>query len=152
MAGNAPAPYDHYRLADADVVPADATPGIYRVVGTDDESVTLLRVTDGDGRRRHTGELLTIDDETLSAFEPTENPDGNRALGATIASQLDGLVWQLRAFGQSLADRPVLSTAAGIVLAAGLVGEQFVAGPDWWFGVAVFAGSLGLAAIGSHLL
>ena len=84
MTANAPAAYDHYRLADADVVAANATPGIYRVVGTDDEAITLLRVAGADGRRRHTGDLLTVDDGTLSAFEPAENPDGNRPISATL--------------------------------------------------------------------
>lgn len=49
----APSPLDH-------VVPTDADypDGVYRVVGTGDGPVTLLRVTDAAGRRAHTGELV----------------------------------------------------------------------------------------------
>ncbi|QIB72785.1 hypothetical protein G3I44_01970 [Halogeometricum borinquense] len=46
----APAVYDHYRADDAAV-----SDGVYRVVGTDDETVTLLRVADADGRRSNVG-------------------------------------------------------------------------------------------------
>ncbi|MFC6756532.1 hypothetical protein ACFQER_07320 [Halomicroarcula sp. GCM10025894] len=42
--------YDHLRSTDPDDDDA-----VYRVVGTRPESVTLLRVSDGDGRRANTG-------------------------------------------------------------------------------------------------
>lgn len=60
----------HYRPA------TDATdPGVYRVVGTSDE-VALLRLTDGEGERIHTGELLRVPRDALeSSFEPASNPD-----------------------------------------------------------------------------
>lgn len=143
--------FDHVRLSgDADAV--DATPAVYRVVGTDDESLTLLRVTDAEGRRANTGDLLHVEREHLSAFESAENPDDNRSFAAALAGQVDGLTWQLRVFGRSLAARPLPSAVALAVVTVGLVGDQFLAGPDWAFGLAVFAGSLAVAALGSNLL
>jgi len=151
MADTSLSVFDHVRLAEDSDVVADAIPGVYRVVGTDDESVTLLRVTDADGRRANTGELRTVERAHLSAFEPADNPDDNRSPVAALAGVVDGFGWQLRVFGRSLAARPLLSVAALIVVAVGLVGDQFLAGPDWAFGLAVFAGSLALAALGSNL-
>ncbi|MFT4891928.1 MAG: hypothetical protein ACI9YT_002865 [Halobacteriales archaeon] len=60
----------HYRPT------TDATdPGVYRVVGTSDD-VVLLRLTDGEGGRIHTGELLRVPRDALeSSFEPASNPD-----------------------------------------------------------------------------
>ncbi len=143
--------FDHVRLVEDSDAVADAMPGVYRVVGTHDDSFTLLRVTDADGHRANTGDLLSVEHAHLSAFEPADNPDGNRSPVAALAGAADGLVWQLRVFGRSLAARPLLSVAALIVAAVGLVGDQFLAGPDWAFGLAVFAGSLALAALGSNL-
>lgn len=150
---DSPAVYDHLRLAETDTVPAvEATPGVYRVVGTEETTVTLLRVADVEGRRANTGELLTVERDALGTFEPTDNPDGNRSLAAAFAGQLDGLVWQLRTFGRSLAARPALSVVALAVLLVGATGERFLSGPEWAFTAAVFAGSLGVAVIGSNLV
>lgn len=64
-------PYDHVRATDQSPV----APGVYRVVGTGDP-VTLVRVADDDGRRRNTGEVVSVPAATLSAsFDPAENPD-----------------------------------------------------------------------------
>jgi hypothetical protein len=71
-----PAVSDHYRASDGT---AGVDNGVYRVVGTADETVTLLRVGDADGRRVHTGEIETVEPDALTAFEPAENPDGNRS-------------------------------------------------------------------------
>jgi len=87
-----PAPYDHFRATPS----ADADPGIYRVVGTSETTVTLLRVTDGDGTRRATGDLCRVSLATLdSDFEPAENPgDGGigsfvRAITAAVKSAFE---------------------------------------------------------------
>lgn len=60
----------HYRPT------TDATePGVYRVVGAEG-NVVLLRLTDGDGNRIHTGELVRVPGDVLtSSFEPAPNPD-----------------------------------------------------------------------------
>jgi len=67
-----PNPYDHFETNAG----ASVEPGVYRVVGTVDNEVTLLRVADSSGTRRHTGTVVTVSVATLLAdFEPTENPD-----------------------------------------------------------------------------
>lgn len=141
--------FDHVRLDEERAASNRATSGIYRVVGTGDETVTLLRVADADERREHTGELLAADRASLASFEPAENPDGNQSPTAAVAGALDGLAWQFRTFGRSIAKRPMLSALAAVVLLVGLVGEQVVTGPEWAFTFAVFTGSLGLVAVGS---
>ncbi|QCD65783.1 hypothetical protein GBQ70_09105 [Halomicrobium sp. ZPS1] len=143
---------DHVSLSEPAAIEPDAAPGVYRVVGTGSETVTLLRVADADARREHTGEVFTVDRDDLTAFEPADDPDDNRPVGQRLRDGLDTLGWQLRTFVGSLADSPRRSTLAGAVLLVGLVGEQFVSAPEGVFSVAVFAGSLSLAALGSNLL
>lgn len=78
----------------------DATPGaVYRVVGTVDGKLSLLKVTDADGRRRYTGEVRQIDRETVdTAFVQAANPDGGLALRHPIRSIASGLYWSIRRF------------------------------------------------------
>ncbi|MFC7133808.1 MULTISPECIES: hypothetical protein [Salinibaculum] len=74
-------PYDHVRATDRSSVPS----GVYRVVGTGDP-VTLVRVTDAEGRRRHTGQVVSVPAATLSAsFDPAENPDQGFAIRDLVA-------------------------------------------------------------------
>jgi len=83
---------DHYRPDD------DATPGVYRVVGTGDP-VALLRVTDEGGRRAHTGDLRQVSrDEFDAAFEPAEDPDAGVSPVAAVRNALQGLYWSVRKF------------------------------------------------------
>lgn len=86
-------PGDHYRPT------ADAyDPGIYRVVGTGTE-VALLRVTDGDGTRAHTGEVVYVPADRLdSAFEPADDPDAGLSPVGLVTNALQGLYWQVRKF------------------------------------------------------
>ena len=63
--------------------------GIYLVVGTSEEDVTLLRVSDADGHRINTGEIITVSYTTLDEFVPAENLDGNRPLEDTVISLLE---------------------------------------------------------------
>ncbi len=83
--------YDHLRSTAP-----DADGATYRVVGTGADTVTLLRVSDGNGRRANTGEVVTVPRESLDAFETAENPDGNRSLGATLRSAGSAVYWSLR--------------------------------------------------------
>lgn len=84
---------DHLRPVD------DARePGVYRVVGTGDE-ITLLRVTDGDGRRVHSGDIRHVAAaEIASAFEPTADPDAGLTPVRSVRNWLQGLYWQFRKF------------------------------------------------------
>lgn len=84
---------DHYRpTAD------DRTPGVYRVVGAS-EKVTLLRVADADGRRRHTGEIRRVSSRALDAeFERADDPDAGLSPVSLARNVLQGLYWQIRRF------------------------------------------------------
>jgi hypothetical protein len=83
----------HYRPEDGDY-----QPGVYRVVGTS-EPVSLLRVSDGDGRREATGEVVSVSESALEAdFEPAENPDGDLNPVRAIQNLVTGLYWSVRRF------------------------------------------------------
>ncbi|QLK25614.1 hypothetical protein HYG81_16250 [Natrinema zhouii] len=138
---------DHVRPTDGDY-----PDGIYRVVGTSEGAVTLLRVGDADGRRVNTGEIVTVSVGDLEAFEPAENPDGNRPFGATVASQLEMGYWSLRVFGQQLAAHPFPTAIAGLLVLAGVAGERITLLPEPALTALILAGSLGLAYIGSGRL
>lgn len=95
---------DHYRPVRGDSNDTSADdPGesggpVYRVVGASDE-IALLRVTDTDGRRAHTGDLRRVAPETLAEeFERAENPDAGFSPIAEIANLLSGLYWSVRRF------------------------------------------------------
>lgn len=71
-------------------------PGVYRVVGTGDP-VALLRVTDADGRRSHTGHLERVPQTDLTDdFEPADDPDAGIDPIAALRNALQGLYWQFR--------------------------------------------------------
>ena len=145
MSATEPDIYDHLRSTDPD---DDDT--IYRVVGTATGSVTLLRVADGDGRRANTGKVRTVSREALSAFEPAENPDGNRGLGTRLASVFKMVYWSLRTFVGSLAANPVPAVVALALVAAGsLTGTPL---PDAVSTALVFVGIFALSYIGSGRL
>ncbi|SIQ84989.1 hypothetical protein SAMN05421858_0599 [Haladaptatus litoreus] len=84
---------EHYRPTDD-----TRTPGVYRVVGAPNE-ITLLRVTDGDGRRVATGELHHVSPHTLDAeFVRADNPDSGFTPIAGIRNMFTGLYWSVRRF------------------------------------------------------
>lgn len=82
-------PYTHLRPTTADI-----DDGVYRVVGSDGDAATLLRVADADGHRRHTGRIERVSVERIeTGFAPTEDPDP-----AFWPRQLvDGVRWLPRA-------------------------------------------------------
>lgn len=89
---------EHYRPAEGarDAEGTPLTPGVYRVVGATDE-VALLRVTDEDGRRAHTGELSHVSPETLDVeFEPAADPDAGLSPVRDARNLLSGLYWTVR--------------------------------------------------------
>lgn len=84
---------DHVRPTDGEV-----DPGVYRVVGTG-ETVTLLRVADGDGRRVHSGAVCHVDADGLDrGFEPAENPDAGFSPVELGKNLLQGMYWSVRRF------------------------------------------------------
>jgi len=144
---------DHLRVTDADAVvgTGDTTvdPGVYRVVGTGDPAA-LLRVGDERGRRENSGAVVRVAHDDLAAFEPAENPDGNRPPSDLVTGALSNLGWQLRAFVGGLRANPLLAAVALAVLLAGQFGEGQLPGPDSVPAVLVIVGALGLAYAGSR--
>ncbi|WP_415379127.1 hypothetical protein [Halosimplex sp. TS25] len=138
--------YDHLRSTDDG--PVDR--GVYRVVGTDDERVTLLRVGDADGRRINTGDVLTVDRDALDAFEPADNPDGNRPAGETVSGFLGDFGWQLRAFAAGLRARPLASLAAIALVVVGHQGHRVLSVPESWLTAVYFLGVFGVVYLGAR--
>ncbi|WP_266075679.1 hypothetical protein [Haladaptatus caseinilyticus] len=85
--------YEHYRPT------TNAYPsGVYRVVGASAE-ITLLRVTDAQGRRAFTGEILHVSSHVLDTeFEAAANPDSKFSPIAVVRSIGSGLYWSVRRF------------------------------------------------------
>jgi hypothetical protein len=134
--------YDHVRTTGD-----TPDPGVYRVVGTAEDSVTLLRVTDADGTRRHTGTVVTVARANLSALEPAENPDGNRSVGTMIAGRLDGVYWSFRVLAGTVRERPIPGAVALAAMAVGLVGDRLVSIPEPGATVLFLGGALGLVLL-----
>ncbi len=77
-----PGLYDHYRPT----AEASHDEGVYRTVGRSEETVTLLRVADSTGSRRHTGSVVSVTREQLQqSFESAENPDAGVTLGGLLS-------------------------------------------------------------------
>lgn len=84
---------DHYRAGTG----TDLAPGVYRVVGTREGEVTLLRVADADGRRVHSGTVSYVPVGVVaSALDPADDPDAGFSPLDAVAGLLDGMVWELR--------------------------------------------------------
>ncbi|ADB61279.1 hypothetical protein Htur_2401 [Haloterrigena turkmenica DSM 5511] len=142
-----PSVFDHVWLTDT-----DHSTGIYRVVGTSDETVTALRVSDADGRRRHTGELVTVSRDELATAEPAENPDGNRSLSVAVVSQLKMSYWMLRAFVGQLTAHPLPTIVAVALVTFGFAGGRIASLPEIVLDLSVIVGCLVLAYVGSGRL
>jgi len=149
-----PEVYDHLRLGDDGEVDAargdSLVPGVYRVVGTHESTVTLLRVGDGEGHRVNTGAVTSVDRESLAAFDAAENPDGNRAAGERASGALSDVAWQLRAFLQGLRARPLATLGAVALIVVGHQGHRVLDVPDWWLTVVYFGGVVAVAYLGSR--
>lgn len=141
---SSPAVYDHALPPDD----AGCPTGVYRVVGVTDGSVTLLRVTDADGRRVATGETVTVERDTFAAFSSAPNPDETRSFEAIV----DAGYWSVRAFVRQLLAHPLRSGSALAAVLFGVGADRFVDLPAPTFAALVLAGSLVLAAVGSGRL
>jgi len=83
---------DHYRSTGESV-----PPGIYRVVGIP-HTVTLLQVADADGRRRHTGNVVSVEPERLEReFDPAEEPTAGLDPGRLVLGPIRNLYWSVYA-------------------------------------------------------
>jgi hypothetical protein len=84
---------DHYRSTRR-----PHASSVYRVVGASDE-VTLLRITDANGRRAHTGEFQSIEATTLASdFAPAEDLDAGLSPVGAVRNAAQGLYWSVRRF------------------------------------------------------
>jgi len=134
-----PDPHDHLRPTDGGL-----PGGVYRVVGTGDP-VALLRVADADGRRVHTGVVVRVDREELSAFESVATP-GDR--GRDPKKVVELTYWTGRVFVGQLAANPLPTVVAVALVAVGAAGDA-VGLPDVVAGLLVLLGSLGLGYVAS---
>jgi len=139
--------YDHLRATDGAY-----ESGTYRVVGSDEQSVILLRVGDDEGRRVNTGAVVRVDRDRLDSFEPAENPDGNRPLAGRLGGGLSGVYWSLRSFVAELVAHPIPAAVAIAVLLAGEFAEQIAVVPDSLSLPLVIAGVLCVTYVGSGLV
>lgn len=146
-----PAVYDHVR-PPASSVATDAalSPGVYRVVGVGEGTVTLLRVGDADGYRVNTGTVTTVDRDALMGFEPADNPDGNRPAGETVRRGVETLVWNLRAFVAGLLARPALAAVALALVVVGHQGHRVLTVPESWLTAVYFLGVFGVVYLGAR--
>ncbi|MFC7018537.1 MULTISPECIES: hypothetical protein [Haloarcula] len=144
-----PAVGAHLRAAGDDGPAAPLAAGVYRVVGTTETTVTLIEVGDGDGERVHTGRVVTVDRDGLSALETVSNPDDDRSLRARFDGGIEGLRLSAGQFWRSLAARPLPSAAAFALFATGEVGSRVLTGYDVVFGVLILVGGLSLVYLGS---
>lgn len=138
-----PEPYDHLRPTD----PAYPD-GVYRVVGVGRERVTLLRVAE-DGRRVHTGVVVTVERAALDAFDSAGNPDGQVPPARAVRDVVRTGYWSARTFLAQAARRPAVSLAAGGLVVAGAVELAVVPFGDVGDGVVILAGAGALVAVGS---
>lgn len=87
---------EHLPAGDHSGAPRARPGAVYRVVGTAD-GVALLRLTDQDGRRRYTGDLVRLDRASVrTAFDPTANPDAGLALRHRLRTLAAGAYWSVR--------------------------------------------------------
>ncbi|WP_135366205.1 hypothetical protein [Halosimplex halophilum] len=156
MTGRDPSVYDHVRVPGgsgasvSDDADTDLAPGVYRVVGTADSSVTLLRVGDADGHRVNTGEVATVDRDALTGFEPADNPDGNRPLGEKARRFAESVVWNLRAFVAGLLARPALAVVALALVVVGHQGHRVLSVPESWLTAVYFLGVFAVVYLGAR--
>lgn len=149
--GAEPTVYDHLQPTSADdAARPRADPGVYRVVGTDESSVTLLRVGDADGFRVNTGHVVTVDRTALTTFDSAENPDGTRPLSGKARGFVTSLVWNLRAFVAGLRDRPFAALVAIALVVVGHQGHRLLVIPKRWLTAVYFLGVLGVVYLGSQ--
>mgnify|MGYP000256511594 CR=1 FL=1 len=139
-----PTVFDHLRPTDADY-PA----GVYRVVGVDDDAVTLLRIGDEEGTRVHTGDVRRVPRAALDGFATADPPERSAPPGALLRTVPAHLYWSVWAFLKSLRRQPVPSVVALILLTAGAVGGGTLPVSETGLDALVLLGTVGLVLVAS---
>lgn len=89
---------DPNAVAVGDFLEADANAsvpeGVYRVVGTSADALVCLRVTDPDGRREATGDLVRVAVADASALDAAGEP--RATVAGFLKNQLEGPYWLVR--------------------------------------------------------
>jgi len=116
--------------------------GVYRVVGTDNQQLTLLLVGDSNGSRIYTGEVITVGESALGSFEPAEQPLSDRSVTGTVLSGLSIGYWSLRANARQLRVRPTRTATVAVLLGGGLLLDRFNLVSEPVASIAVVAGSV----------
>lgn len=117
--------------------------GTYRIVGLD-ERPALLRLTDADGDRSHTGRLIRPSRERLDdAFRPAAAPTRSALRRVLDFARVFPVVARVNA--TQLAQTPLRTTAATGLLVVGLLAPSTV--PDIVAGGCVLTGALALALL-----
>ncbi|QLH80341.1 hypothetical protein [Halosimplex pelagicum] len=142
--------YDHLRPTSEATDPSPVEPGVYRVVGVGEGTVTLLRVGDADGYRVNTGEVATVDRDALAGFDPADNPDGNRPTGEKARRFAESVGWNLRAFVAGLRAHPALAAVALALVVVGHQGHRALSVPESWLTAVYFLGVLGVVYLGAR--
>jgi hypothetical protein len=133
-----PTVYDHLRPTTATV-----PDGVYRVVGTDGKTVTLLHVADADGTRRSTGKLIRVEHADLEGFTAAANPDGNRPAGSRLRGALGMPRWAGQAYLEVIRDHPIRGGGTALLFVVGLFGGLLDVLPGLTGTVLVLVGGLG---------
>ena len=116
--------------------------GIYRVVGTDSQQLTLLLVGDSGGNRIHAGLVISVDRSALASFEPAERPPPERSVTETVLSGLSIGYWSLRANARQLRARPIRTAAVAVLVGGGGLLDRLDLVPEIVASAAVVAGSV----------
>jgi hypothetical protein len=140
-----PEPGDHYRANGDGPVPT----GYYRVVGRDSEGVTLLHVGDGEGRRRHTGRVESVDRSRLDALDDAEAPEAGVRAGLT--GFFERLWLPVRLIPGNLRDRPGQALLGAALLASAVAGPALLDLPSVVFAASNLLGALLLGAAAAGL-
>ena len=135
--------YDHVEFRNSDY-----PDGVYRVVGTTDDTVTLLHVAAADGRRIHTGRTVSVSHDTYAALPSASNPDESGSPLAVVRSLPTVAYWGIRAYGQQWASRPVPAAVAGSVAVVGVISPPGLPVSPLGWDILLGVGIAGLVAIG----
>ncbi len=120
----------------------DHRSGVYRVVGVGDRQVTLLLVGDEEGKRIHTGDVVSVALSEFDGFESVEPPTRRQSLRESIRAGRAIGYWSLRANTRQLRARPAQTALVALLLGGGLLSDVLNLAPEPVSTALVVAGSL----------